>query len=66
VRRPRRRYERSIGCQDCGRGPATTVRFWASGLKYRVCAHCIRAYRGVILAPCPKGCSGCARDEVRQ
>jgi hypothetical protein len=41
-------------CQDCGRTskPATTITFWASGYRYRVCGDCIRAYRRMILTPC--------------
>ena len=53
----RRRYRmpayRGATCQDCGRlgFRVTVIAFWASGMRYRVCRECIRAYRGVILAP---------------
>lgn len=37
-------------CQDCGWTKRTTViTFWLNGMKYRVCAVCIRPYRTVIL-----------------
>lgn len=54
--RKRRKYE--IGrCQDCGHTKRTTVIvFWVSGMKYRVCASCKRAYRQ--LAPGPMGTFG--------
>ncbi len=59
----RRRRKYTIGrCQDCGRTRSTTVIiFWVNGMMYRVCAECIRAYRGVILKPCPPACSGCRK-----
>lgn len=39
-------------CEDCGHIKRTTVvTFWATGFKYRVCAECIKPYRGVILKP---------------
>ena len=39
-------------CQDCGWERSTTIIvFWATGMQYRVCAECIRPYRGVILKP---------------
>ena len=37
-------------CQDCGHTkPVTEITFWVNGLKYTVCAICIRAYRDRIL-----------------
>ena len=64
---PRRRRQYTVGrCQDCGRTRRTTVViFWSTGMRYRVCVDCIKAYRRVILKPCPRACSGCA-EEVRQ
>jgi hypothetical protein len=45
----KRKYEEGH-CQDCGHEKQTTVVvFWATGMKYRVCAECIKAYRKVIL-----------------
>jgi len=45
----RRKYQDGH-CQDCGHSKRVTeIIFWASGIKYRVCAACIRPYRGVIL-----------------
>lgn len=39
-------------CRDCGRWiRVTEVAFWVNGLRYQVCATCIRAYRKVILKP---------------
>lgn len=39
-------------CRDCGHEKRTTVAiFWVNGMRYRVCASCIRAYRRVILKP---------------
>jgi len=36
-------------CQDCGHEkPVTTITFWATGMKYRVCSKCISPYRGII------------------
>ena len=29
----------------------TTITFWATGMRYRVCADCIKPYRGEILKP---------------
>jgi hypothetical protein len=51
---PRRRYTLTgRRCQDCGNyRPATTITFWASGYRYRVCSDCIRPYRRMILRPC--------------
>jgi hypothetical protein len=44
----KRKYEHGK-CQDCGWEKSTTVIvFWATGMKYRVCAECIKPYRGVI------------------
>jgi hypothetical protein len=49
--RKRRKY--TIGhCQDCGHQKRTTaIVFWATGMRYRVCAECIKSYRAVILKP---------------
>jgi hypothetical protein len=49
VCRVRRKY--TLGkCQDCGWVKRTTViTFWVNGMKYRVCAQCIKPYRGSIL-----------------
>ncbi len=58
--RPRRRYTPGA-CQDCGRGPVTTVIFWVSGMRYRVCKAHAREYRRVILKPCPRDCAHCAK-----
>lgn len=49
----KRRYtmprHRTECCQDCGRHRRVTViEFWATGMLYRVCGECIRAYRGSI------------------
>jgi hypothetical protein len=62
--RLRRQY--TLGrCQDCGRTkPVTVIIFWVNGMRYRVCGTCIRAYRGVILKPCPPHCDRC-REEAR-
>ena len=45
----RRKY--TIGkCQDCGwTKRVTTIIFWVNGMKYTVCALCIKPYRGRIL-----------------
>lgn len=54
--RVRRKYYKAT-CQDCGwHKSVTTIYFWATGMKYVVCAECIKAYRKVILAPCSKEC----------
>lgn len=60
--RNRRRY--TLGqCADCGRTRRTTVIiFWVSGMRYRVCADCIKAYRAAILKPCAPHCDRCASD----
>lgn len=56
-KRARRKYSDGI-CQDCGHyRNVTTVYFWATGMKYTVCADCIKAYRRVILNPCTKDCT---------
>jgi hypothetical protein len=49
----RRKYRVGRRCQDCGREwkPTTLILFWSSGFQYWVCGDCIRAYRGMILAP---------------
>lgn len=47
--RRRRRYFEHLTCQDCGRPGATVLKFWASGLLYRACAGCAKAYRRVVL-----------------
>lgn len=49
----RRKYRVGCRCQDCGRDwvPVTTITFWDSGMRYRVCGTCIKAYRGVINKP---------------
>lgn len=45
----RRKYDQGK-CQDCGHVKRTTVIvFWVNGMRYRVCAACIRPYRGRIL-----------------
>lgn len=45
----RRKYERG-SCQDCGwQRNVTTITFWATGMRYRVCPDCIKPYRSVIL-----------------
>lgn len=45
----KRRYKTGQCCQDCGHLRRTTVvEFWASGLLYRVCGECVKAYRKVI------------------
>lgn len=37
-------------CQDCGHTKRVTeVTFWVNGMKYRVCAECIKPYRERIL-----------------
>lgn len=52
-----RRYYYRGRCQDCGwEKRVTTAIFWATGMRYRVCASCIKAYRPVILKPCSKAC----------
>lgn len=50
--RKRRTYYAHLSCEDCGRSPAAIVTFWVSGMRYRVCSTCVRAYRGVLLKPC--------------
>lgn len=47
--RRRRRYFEHLTCQDCGRHRATLVKFWATGMLYRVCSDCVKAYRAVLL-----------------
>lgn len=45
----RRKYAKGK-CQDCGWiKRVTRIVFWATGMKYDVCAECIKPYRGVIL-----------------
>lgn len=57
--RRRRQYVQGR-CEDCGRTKrVTTVIFWATGMRYDVCAECIKPYRRVILKPCVKGCQTC-------
>lgn len=54
--RHRRRYYRSSRpCQDCGatHKPVTLIRFWATGMRYIVCAECIRPYRKIIVGYVP-------------
>jgi hypothetical protein len=52
----RRKYHEGH-CMDCGRVKRVTVIFfWATGMRYVVCAECIKPYRKVILAPCTKEC----------
>ena len=47
----RRKWTEGV-CKDCGRLRSTTIiTFWATGMPYRVCADCIKPYRGVILKP---------------
>lgn len=47
-----RRDYRIGRCEDCGRVRLTTaITFWLNGWRMRVCAECIRPYRGVILTP---------------
>ena len=50
---PKKRRKYALGrCQDCGyEKNVTTVKFWATGMLYRVCGQCIRPYRGVINSP---------------
>ena len=44
----RRKYRKG-NCDDCGRfRNVTRVTFWLNGMKYVVCAECIKPYRGVI------------------
>ena len=44
-------------CEDCGwTRSVTTIFFWATGMRFVVCAGCIKSYRRVILAPCTKDC----------
>lgn len=43
-RQMRRRYVAGR-CWDCGRGPVTEVVFWATGMRYKVCAEHCREYR---------------------
>jgi hypothetical protein len=47
-RLPRRtRSGRTFGdCEDCGRGPARTIRFYSTGMEYRVCAQHEHEYCG--------------------
>ena len=52
----RRRYDPSAHCDNCGRTPATVIRWWATALPYKVCATCIRPYRNRILYPTPEWC----------
>lgn len=53
-RRWRRVYHGGQRCQDCGQLRRTTVvRFWVNDYRYRVCADCIRAYRGRLLTHHP-------------
>ena len=48
TRTEKRKYTIGV-CNDCGYSKSTTViTFWASGMKYRVCAECIKPYRGII------------------
>lgn len=48
--KPRRKYYAGQ-CQDCGwHKRVTTIYFWATGMRYVVCAECIKPYRKVILA----------------
>lgn len=50
----RRYFTTGRRCEDCGRErPRTLIRFWATGMRYVVCAECIRAYRRVIVGYVP-------------
>lgn len=52
----KRKYSQGT-CNDCGWWKrVTTIYFWATGMKYVVCAECIKPYRKVILDPCTKNC----------
>ena len=60
--KPKRKYFTGK-CQDCGwEKRVTNIYFWATGMKYRVCAECIKAYRGVILKPCTPDCTHINKD----
>lgn len=49
--RKRRKYSEGR-CQDCGWIKRTTeIIFWVNGMRYRVCAQCIKPYRKEILKP---------------
>ena len=44
----RRKYRKGM-CDDCGWfRNVTRITFWATGMKYIVCAECIKPYRGTI------------------
>lgn len=49
----RRRRKYTLGrCQDCGwEKRVTEIIFWVNGMRYRVCATCIKSYRDRILNP---------------
>lgn len=72
--RVRRKYRPGRRCQDCGwEKPTTEIRFWATGMRYRVCKECIKPYRRQILyetkpAPeAPATCScGCGSAQQHQ
>jgi hypothetical protein len=39
-------------CADCGwQKRVTEIIFWATGMKYIVCAECLKPYRKAILKP---------------
>ena len=44
----RRKYRKGR-CDDCGwHRNVTRITFWVNGMKYVVCAECIKPYRGTI------------------
>lgn len=46
----RRVWRKGHACRDCGRHRSTTViKFWVTGMLYRVCADCIKGYRDRIV-----------------
>lgn len=60
--RIRRVYKPGV-CQDCGwQKRVTTIIFWVNGMRYRVCAECIKPYRKVILKPCLPECEQCQKS----